>query len=191
MQDSILVMDLRVNGNVEQNGTTFTLDADNAGAGATVEIVANQGSDADGVLRYNTTLNEWEFTDNGGTNYNSLVYGTEFNLFEDNGVSTNTTTTYQDKINQTTSSLPVGTYKLTVSYNWNLDTANSDFLARIFFDGTNLDAANNNEMHRQEAKDSAGAFGATGTDQKYGFTKNYFIDVTTAGTKNVQLEWAS
>lgn len=58
--------DLRADGNLEINGTSFTLDADNAGAGATVNIVAEQGSDPDGTLRYNTSTNVWEISNNGG-----------------------------------------------------------------------------------------------------------------------------
>ena len=54
-------------GALDINGTIFTLDADNAGAGADVDIVANQGTDSDGTLRYNATLNQWELSNDGGT----------------------------------------------------------------------------------------------------------------------------
>jgi len=47
-------------------GNTFTLDSDNTGAGANVEIVAEQGSDNDGTLRYNATTNRWEISNDGG-----------------------------------------------------------------------------------------------------------------------------
>ncbi len=56
---------LAVNGNLEANGNTLTLDADNTGVGANVDIVANQGSDINGVLRYNATTNQWEISNNG------------------------------------------------------------------------------------------------------------------------------
>jgi hypothetical protein len=62
----LLSDDLRVDGNLEQNGNAFTIDADNAGAGANVDFVANQGSDLDGVLRYNATTNQWELSNDGG-----------------------------------------------------------------------------------------------------------------------------
>ena len=48
------------------NETTFTIDQDNVGAGTNVSIVANQGSDLDGTLRYNATTNQWELSNNGG-----------------------------------------------------------------------------------------------------------------------------
>ncbi len=59
--------DLTIDGNIDQNGTTFTLDADNAGAGANVSLVANQGSDSDGALTYDATDNRWEISNDGGT----------------------------------------------------------------------------------------------------------------------------
>jgi hypothetical protein len=54
--------------------TTFTIDQDNAGAGANVSLIANQGSDSDGVLRYNSTTNEWELSNNGGA-YSPIATG--------------------------------------------------------------------------------------------------------------------
>ena len=58
---------LAVNGNLEANGNILTLDADNTGVGANVDIVAHQGSDPNGVLRYNATADRWEISNNGGT----------------------------------------------------------------------------------------------------------------------------
>ncbi len=48
------------------NSATFTLDNDNTGAGANVSIVAEQGTDLNGALRYNATTNLWELSNNGG-----------------------------------------------------------------------------------------------------------------------------
>ncbi|MBN2307262.1 hypothetical protein JXD20_04725 [Candidatus Peregrinibacteria bacterium] len=58
--------DLTIDGGFSQNGLNITLDADNAGAGNTVNIIANQGSDNDGTIRYNATTNEWEYSNDGG-----------------------------------------------------------------------------------------------------------------------------
>ena len=52
-----------ITGNTSES---FTLDADNTGAGADVDIIANQGSDYDGTLRYNATGNKWEISNDGG-----------------------------------------------------------------------------------------------------------------------------
>jgi len=53
-------------GTLNQDGNIFTIDADNAGAGANVNIVAEQGSDLNGTLRYDATTNRWEMSNNGG-----------------------------------------------------------------------------------------------------------------------------
>ncbi len=58
---------LRVFGNVEQDGNVLTLDADNGGEGADVDIVANQGSDNAGRIRYNATDNQWELSNDGAS----------------------------------------------------------------------------------------------------------------------------
>ncbi len=51
---------------INVQGNTLTLDSDNTGAGANVSIVAEQGADANGELRYNATTNQWEISNNGG-----------------------------------------------------------------------------------------------------------------------------
>lgn len=58
---------LEVGGNVLMNGNDFTLDADNTStAGVNVQIIAKQGLEPNGVLRYNTVTNQWEISNNGG-----------------------------------------------------------------------------------------------------------------------------
>ncbi|MBU0577631.1 hypothetical protein KJ742_01630 [Patescibacteria group bacterium] len=52
--------------NFDFSDETLVLDASNTGAGANVDIVANQGSDNDGTLRYNATANQWEYSNDGG-----------------------------------------------------------------------------------------------------------------------------
>ncbi len=58
---------LNVGGNLGMNGNTFTLDADNTGAGQNVSLIANQGTGNNGVLRYNATLQRWEISNNGSS----------------------------------------------------------------------------------------------------------------------------
>ena len=57
--------DLNINGNLSQYGNLFTLDSDNTGTGADVSIVAEQGTDNNGTLRYNATDNRWEISNDG------------------------------------------------------------------------------------------------------------------------------
>ena len=58
--------DIAIGGTIEQDGNTLTLDADNTGAGANTSIISEQGSDANGEIRYNATANEWELSNDGG-----------------------------------------------------------------------------------------------------------------------------
>lgn len=75
---------LEVEENIDIFGDTLTLDADNVGPGADVHIVANQGSDNDGILRYNATTKMWEISNDGGTYYSvatANLEGTDSNTF--------------------------------------------------------------------------------------------------------------
>lgn len=56
---------LSVGGNMQMNGNTFTLDADNTGAPQNVSLIANQGTANNGVLRYNAVLKRWEISNDG------------------------------------------------------------------------------------------------------------------------------
>lgn len=89
----VLSNSLTVNGVLDVDGNTLTLDADNAGVGANVNIVANQGSDADGILRYNATSNQWEIA-NDGVTFNAIsTGGGAANAFVQNGNAFGTTAT--------------------------------------------------------------------------------------------------
>jgi hypothetical protein len=77
--------DTYIDGVLDLGGDTLTLDSDNTGAGADVYITANQGTDNDGLLRYNSTTDEWEISNDGGANYYSVATsnldGTDSNIF--------------------------------------------------------------------------------------------------------------
>jgi len=63
---------------VDPSGTsydTFTFDDDNTGAGADVQLVANQGTDPDGILKYNSTLDRWEVSSDGGITFDPILSG--------------------------------------------------------------------------------------------------------------------
>lgn len=58
---------LVVDGNVNLQGTTLRLDSDEVGnPDQDLDIIANQGSEASGVLRYDDGNNRWEISNNGG-----------------------------------------------------------------------------------------------------------------------------
>lgn len=55
--------------------TSLTLDSDNTAAGADVQIIAEQGSDNNGILKYNATDNKWQYSNDGGA-FNDFASGT-------------------------------------------------------------------------------------------------------------------
>ncbi len=121
---------------------------------------------------------------NSGTAANSSVYGSNFNLFQSAAQTSTTSTTLQTKINQTTTSLPVGKYELTVSYLWNFASTGRDFISDFTFGGSSVTSTAGNTIHRQEPKDA-------GADQSFSFSKKFYVDVITAGAKNVLLSYRS
>jgi len=72
-------------GDIEIPGTIVTIDSDNAGAGANVDIVANQGSDNNGTIRYNATTNQWEISNDGGT-FQSIAGGSNTDTYDRSAV---------------------------------------------------------------------------------------------------------
>jgi hypothetical protein len=87
---------------------SFTLDEDNTGVGVDLDIIANQGSDNDGTIRYNSISNVWELSNDGGT-FNSILSAGDISLndayddlstgertiaVDDGDVSWNLTSTY-------------------------------------------------------------------------------------------------
>ena len=85
------------------------------------------------------------------------------------GISTTTSTTFQNKVQLVTPSLTAGTYVLIVSYGWNHDATGNDFEARIM-----QNAAQVGELHKQEPQDSAGG-GGTGTTQRFYETRRIVL----------------
>lgn len=65
-ENFILSDSLIVGGNIDLTENKLTFDSDNTGLGVDVRIVANQGSDLPGEIRYNATKNQWEYSNDGG-----------------------------------------------------------------------------------------------------------------------------
>lgn len=78
-----------------------------------------------------------------------------------------------------------------ISYNWALDSTGSDFKCAASFDGVFLgedDGTGQEYIHVQEPQDSGGGNpDGRGTNQAHGFTRVFYVDVTTAGAKDVDL----
>ncbi|MEK9130058.1 MAG: hypothetical protein AAB526_01515, partial [Patescibacteria group bacterium] len=62
-----------IDDSVDVNGTNLTLDADSTSTGGTtVRIIAEQGTDNNGIIQYNAANNQWELA-NDGTNFNAIA----------------------------------------------------------------------------------------------------------------------
>ena len=125
---------------------------------------------------------------NGGS-----VYGTEFHLFESNSVSTDNTGSFQNKISGVTSVLPAGKYKVSVSYGWNRSSSTlSEFESRLTFDGSVI-GNSDGLMHKGRPDSYLTGTNVTGTSaaQRYAFNKTFYIDLASAATHTVELQYRS
>lgn len=111
------------------------------------------------------------------------IFGTEFQVAEDATVSTTTSTTFQNKLTLTTTSVPAGTYRVAFHYGWNHDATSNDFEAQYVEDTVAI-----GEIHKQEPQDSGGTFGTTGTSQRYVASKVFYRTLT-AGVHTYDLEF--
>lgn len=108
------------------------------------------------------------------------IFGKNFIFAENLGVTTTTLTTFQTKVTLNTGIVPVGTYRIGWSYQWNHNSTVDDFEGRVV-----LDAVNILDYIQAEPKDSAANNGAigppnspfstTGTDQR--FSTSGFVHV--------------
>ena len=122
---------LEVQNDIDQNGNTLTLDANNAGAGADVFVVAEQGADGDGILRYNAATDQWEISNDGGLYYSVITSDDITNL---DGVDSNSFTLDQD---DTTGDVTLQ-FGATLAESLKWDEANNRFVLSddLFIDGS-------------------------------------------------------
>lgn len=91
------------------------------------------------------------------------------------GISTTTSTTFQNKLTVNLPALAAGTYEVEISYGWNHDAANNDFEARFTFNGSQV-----GELHKQEPKDPQGS-DPTGTTQRHYVTRKIIATIGALG----------
>ncbi len=109
-------------------------------------------------------------------------YGSFYDYAQDNGVSTSTVTSNTEKLRLTYLAETQGFHKLCWSYQFNSDSTSQDFRAHIRQNGTII------FDHREEPKDVAGNFGATGTNQKKQISGFLMINLF-PGVNTFQLRW--
>jgi hypothetical protein len=96
----------------------ITLNKDETGnPDQDVDIVAEQGTENNGILRYDDGNNRWEYSNDGST-FQALgsVFGTYYSYAESEPISDTTSSTYSQKLRLTTPSLPAGTYRIGYSF---------------------------------------------------------------------------
>ena len=119
----------------------------------------------------------------------SSIYGNDLNIFKNDNILTNSSTTPVTVISNTTSVLDVGVYEIEVCYSWNHNSTKSDFQSFLFFDGQVLGVNPTGLIHKEEPKDSAGNFMSTGSLQHLSFYKKFIVDLTVGGAKNVLFQF--
>lgn len=96
----------------------------------------------------------------------------------------NDTTTFANFINASFTLAHAATYIVTATYYWSHDDGATDFVARLTYDGANV----NTQQHTQEPQDTAGA-GPFGTNQRHIATLRAII-AGTAASHVFALQWA-
>lgn len=137
--------DVQAGGSLGAAGTFLILDTDNVGIGSDINIVAIQGIDANGTLRYSASANQWQISNDGG-GFNAIstfvpaiaqVYQLGTTAFDAvtpitwNGVSpltrivdtsayTHSTVTNPSRVTV----LSAGLYRVAYNVNWDTDNNN-------------------------------------------------------------------
>ena len=119
------------------------------------------------------------------------IYGSELNIFEAKPIESNTTDTLEEVINANTTSLPIGKYIVRIDYSWNSNCTQHDFESYLTVDGSSISNDTSGLIHKEEPKDSAGNWNNTRSLQILNFSREYIIDVTSVGTKNVVFSFRS
>jgi len=118
---------------------------------------------------------------------NQTIFGSNFNVSTSQGVSVTTSTTFQNKISLTTTTLSSGTYRIGVSYGWSYDSSSDDFESRVLFDSVQIGAT-----HFEEPSDSLGtSWSGTGTDQRHYIGRTFYKTITGSTTHTINLQYRS
>lgn len=142
------------------------------------------GDPQNGMWYYRTSDHKHRAYQNGSwETIRTDVFGTEYADQVSAAVSTTTSTTFQQKMRLSVSTIPAGRYRLEVSYMWNHDSIANDFEARVQQDDTT-----DLYFHKEEPTDSLGSFGATGTNQRVATSKTILLDLA-AGDYDFDLDY--
>lgn len=113
------------------SGTTLTIEE----GGSSVTNTPHSTLDFDGT--------DFNITDNGDGSCtvgisSSSIFGSEFQQNSSESSSTTTSSTFQQKLRMTTSSLPIGTYRIAWAWEWNINSTSGDAEFQIELNDTTL-----------------------------------------------------
>jgi hypothetical protein len=119
-----------------------------------------------------STVAEWQDASGGG------VYGSQIQYGSSESYSSTTSTSWQQKLRLTTSSLPSGVYKIEWYYEWGYSSTSRDFIGRVQInDSTTI------MEHREEPQDS-------GSDQ-YRPGNGFYYAPSLSGVTNIDLDYCT
>jgi len=115
------------------------------------------------------------------------VYGSELNIFQSLDIISNSSGVKEEIINDNTSILSIGKYIVKVDYSWNTNCTQHDFESFLKIGGVSISKDALGLIHKEEPKDSSGQWENTSSLQILSFSREYVIDITTVGARNISL----
>lgn len=126
----------------------------------------------DAIVGVNTTSKEFKYL-------NFPKFGQNFQEASSLGITSTTSTDYVQKLRMTTPSLPIGKYRIGVSYAWRKNSTFSDFLGRVQVNDTTTLIEHAQEPKEKDVSQKAIACGFA------------YYEVTSAEILNIDLDFAT
>lgn len=164
--------------NTSGSGFNFTLRKDGTN---NCTILPNTGQTIEGQTSCIISgINNFTKIYYDGENKNWLIERSPWEQqASDDGLSTTTSTTFQQKLRLTTPILDIGVYKIEWGYNWGYSDGSQDFIARVQVNDTVTIM-----QHQQEPKD-------TGANQLHPVSGFGYVSLTGQTSLNIDLDYRS
>ena len=121
------------------------------------------------------------------------IFGKNYSMAESLGVTTTTQSAFQEKVSMSTGGIPLGTYRIGWSFQWNHNSITDDFEGRVQLDNiTNLSYIQLEPSDSSEDNGTIGPtaspFSTTGTDQR-NTSSGFRIMVLPAGNHIIDIDF--
>lgn len=114
-----------------------------------------------------------------------ILFGGQFQVASSDVVSTTNSTTPLNKVSLVTPSLPIGSYRVAVNYEWNGSSTSQEFLSQVTYNAAIV------RDHKQRPSSKQGTFGSTGSGQKYNSELVFYFTIVAPGIQTINLDWYS